>query len=87
MEKDISPLGLVSRLEAALGRFEVELAEERRTLAEVSSWLPGFKARLGDGQTLTAAITREAVESLDLVPGDAVLLVVKSTEVMVAKTS
>jgi molybdopterin-binding protein len=45
------------------------------------------KARLGDGQTLTAAITREAVESLDLVPGDAVLLVVKSTEVMVAKTS
>jgi hypothetical protein len=47
-EKDVTPLGLVSRLESALGRFEVELAEERRTVAEVSGWLPGFKARLGD---------------------------------------
>ena len=47
-EKDITPLGLVSRLESALGRFEVELAEERRTVAEVSGWLPGFKPRLGD---------------------------------------
>ena len=26
----------------------MELAEERRTVAEVSAWLPGFKARLGD---------------------------------------
>ena len=48
--------------------------------------MSSVKALLEDGQTLTAAITREAVESLDLVPGDAVLLVVKSTEVMVAKT-
>jgi hypothetical protein len=47
-EKDVTPLGFVSRLESALGRFEVELAEERRTVAEVSAWLPGFKARLGD---------------------------------------
>jgi hypothetical protein len=46
-EKDVTPLGLVSRLESALGRFEVELAEQRRTVAEVSNWLPGFKARLG----------------------------------------
>jgi hypothetical protein len=45
---DVTPLGLVSRLESALSRFEVELAEERRTIAEVSAWLPGFKARLGD---------------------------------------
>jgi hypothetical protein len=47
-EKDVTPLGLVSRLESALGRFDVELAEERRTVTEVSYWLPGFKARLGD---------------------------------------
>jgi hypothetical protein len=47
-EKDVTPLGFVSRLESALSRFEVELAEERRTVAEVSGWLPGFKARLGD---------------------------------------
>ena len=47
-DNDVTPLGLISRLESALSRFEVELAEERRTLAEVSAWLPGFKARLGD---------------------------------------
>ncbi len=44
-----------------------------------------IKARLGDGQLLTAAITREAAQDLDLVPGDAVIVIIKSTEVMVAK--
>ena len=32
----------------ALGRFELEPTEERRTVTEVSAWLPDFKARLGD---------------------------------------
>ena len=44
-----------------------------------------IKATLGDGQPLTAAITKDAAKELDLVPGDAVLVIVKSTEVMVAK--
>ena len=43
------------------------------------------KAVLGDGQPLTAAITKDAAEDLDLAPGDAVVMIVKSTEVMVAK--
>jgi hypothetical protein len=46
--KGVTPLGLISRLEYALSRFEVELAEEQRTVGEVSGWLPGFKARVGD---------------------------------------
>ena len=46
-----------------------------------------IKARLGDGQPLTAAITREAAEDLDLAPGDTVTVIIKSTEVMVAKAS
>ena len=45
------------------------------------------KALLGDGQPLTAAITREAAEDLDLAPGDTVTVIIKSTEVMVAKAS
>jgi molybdopterin-binding protein len=45
------------------------------------------KATLGDGQPLTAAITKDAAKELDLVPGDAVLVIVKSTEVMVAKVN
>jgi PadR family transcriptional regulator AphA len=46
-----------------------------------------IKARLGDGQPLTAAITREAAQDLDLAPGDTVMVIIKSTEVMVAKAS
>ncbi len=43
------------------------------------------KAVLGDGQPLTAAITKDSATELDLAPGDPVVLIVKSTEVIVAK--
>ena len=46
-----------------------------------------IKAVLADGQPVTAAITKEAAVDLDLAPGDAVLVLIKSTEVMVAKAS
>lgn len=39
---------------------------------------------LPDGQQLTAAITKDAAEELDLAAGDDVLVIVKSTEVMIA---
>jgi len=42
------------------------------------------RLRIGD-QTLTAVITRDAVEELKLRRGDAALAIVKSTEVMVAR--
>jgi molybdate transport system regulatory protein len=41
--------------------------------------------RLDGGQEMVAAITKDSAEGLELVEGDAVLAVVKSTEVMVAK--
>ena len=65
-EKDVTPLGLVSRLESALGRFEVELAEERRTVAEVSGWLPGFKARLGDAFPHETELEEKRAEMAEL---------------------
>jgi molybdopterin-binding protein len=46
-----------------------------------------IKAVLGDGQPVTAAITKEAAVDLDLAPGDSVVVIVKSTEVMVARAS
>jgi PadR family transcriptional regulator AphA len=46
-----------------------------------------IKVVLADGQPVTAAITKEAALDLDLAPGDAVLVLIKSTEVMVAKAS
>jgi PadR family transcriptional regulator AphA len=42
-------------------------------------------AVLGDGQPVTAAITKDAATDLDLALGDPVLVIIKSTEVMVAK--
>jgi molybdate transport system regulatory protein len=43
------------------------------------------RVMLGDGQEVTAAITREAVQDLALVAGDQVTVLVKATEVMLAK--
>jgi len=43
------------------------------------------KTVLPDGQTVTAVITRESAQDLDLAPDDDVLVIVKSTEVMLAK--
>src|SRR5438093_8049596 len=46
--------------------------------------LAQVRLRIGD-QTLTAVITRDAVEELKLRRGDEALAIVKSTEVMVAR--
>lgn len=43
------------------------------------------KVSLPDGQHITATITREAAEDLELAVGDAVTVLVKSTEVMIGK--
>jgi molybdopterin-binding protein len=40
---------------------------------------------LPDGQHITAAITKEGAEQLAFAPGDAVTVVIKATEVMLAK--
>ena len=59
-----------------MSRFEVELAEERRTVAEVSGWLPGFQARLGDPFPHQAELDEKRAEmaeleaSLAATPGD-----------------
>ncbi len=40
---------------------------------------------LGDGQEIVSAITRGSTESLDLKAGDDIVVVIKSTEVMIGK--
>jgi PadR family transcriptional regulator AphA len=72
------------------GPAELRLSARNQVRGTITAIKPGevmanVRAVLDDGQTMTAAITRDAVESLDLVPGDPVLLIVKATEVMVAK--
>ena len=50
----------------------------------VEGLLAQVRLRIGD-QTLTAVITRDAIEELKLKRGDEALAIVKSTEVMIAR--
>jgi molybdate transport system regulatory protein len=43
------------------------------------------RVSLPDGQQITAAITKDAAEALAFAAGDSVTVVIKSTEVMLAK--
>ena len=43
------------------------------------------RVTLPDGQQITAAITKDAAEELEFDTGDDVIVVIKSTEVMLAK--
>ncbi len=49
--------------------------------------MANVKAILGDGQQLTATITQEASDDLDIAAGDDVVMIIKASEVMIAKTS
>ena len=56
------------------------------TVADVQlgAIMASIKVTLKGGETITAAITREAAEELGLSVGDATTVLVKSTEVMLA---
>lgn len=66
LDGDLSPLGLISRLESALDRFDVELAEERRDLAEAEARLPAYEKRVGEVFALQDELDAKAEELRDL---------------------
>jgi molybdate transport system regulatory protein len=49
---------------------------------DIGSVMAVVKVNLDGGQQVTASITKDAVEDLGLAPGQAVTVLVKSTEVM-----
>lgn len=70
--------------------LRMRLSARNQVVARIVSITHGdvlttVKTALADGQTITAVITKESVNDLDLAPDDEVLVVVKSTEVMLAK--
>ena len=70
-------------LAALSGRNQLRgIVEEVRT----DGLMAQIRLRIGD-QSLTAIITRDAIDALRLKRGDEALAVIKSTEVMVAKES
>ena len=72
------------------GKPELRLSARNQLPATVTGVHHGevmatVSAVLGDGQPVTAAITKDAAADLDLAPGDDVVVIIKSTEVIVAK--
>lgn len=72
------------------GKPELRLSARNQLRARITGIHHGevmatVSAVLGDGQPITAAITKDAVTDLDLAPGDDVVVIIKSTEVIVAK--
>lgn len=87
-------------LETALGHLDEQRADRAPTPLRLSARnqlrarvlsvthgdvMSTVKTVLPDGQVLTAAVTRESVLDLDIAPDDDVLVIVKSTEVMLGK--
>lgn len=83
-------LALGAEAPIATRRSEVRLSARNQLRVTIDTIAHGdvmtsVKAVLPDGQRLTAAITSDAVDELDLAAGDDVVMIVKSTEIMVAK--
>jgi PadR family transcriptional regulator AphA len=79
------------RTPATVGqRTKLRLSARNQLSATVNAVTHGevmstVKVTLPDGQQLTAAITKDAAVDLDIAAGDDVVVVVKSTEVIIAK--
>jgi len=80
------------RARAATGNEPLEGLSARNRLSgfidevRIDGLLAQVRLRVGD-QSLTAVITADAVKALKLRRGDDALAIIKSTEVMIAKTS
>ena len=68
LDGDLTPMGLVARLEYQLDRFEADLAEHRRRVAEAEGRLPGYRRRLGEGFGLQEELDakREELAALEM---------------------
>jgi molybdopterin-binding protein len=71
------------------GGIEMRLSTPNQLKGRVESLWPGsvmtiVKVILDGGQLITASITRDGVEELDLSEGDSVTVLIKSTDVMLA---
>jgi molybdopterin-binding protein len=71
------------------GGIEMRLSTQNQLKGRVESLWPGsvmtiVKVILDGGQLITASITKDGVEELDLSEGDPVTVLIKSTEVMLA---
>ncbi len=69
IEDELTPMGLITRLEYQLDRFEVDLAEHRRRIAEAEARVSGYQRRLGEAFAYEAELDAKQAE-LDAIEAD-----------------
>ena len=69
IEEDLTAMGLVSRLEYLLDRFEVNLAEHRRRITEAEARVSGYQRRLGEAFAYEGELDAKQAE-LDAIEAD-----------------
>ena len=62
VEPDLTPLGLISRLEHILERFEVDLHEQQRLASDATHRVADYEARLGEAFPLQAELDAKLAE-------------------------
>ena len=62
LDDELTALGLIARLEYMLDRFEAELAEHRRKVAEAEAHLPGYERRVGEAFGLQEELDAKRAE-------------------------
>ena len=62
VESDLTPLGLISRLEHILERFELDLQEQQRLSLDATRRLADYEARLGEAFPLQAELDAKRAE-------------------------
>lgn len=85
LDQAIQPFGASAQVKLELRISARNQLDDTVTEVHHGDVMSTVKAVLGDGLPLTAAITKEAATDLDLAPGDTIVVILKATEVIVAK--
>ena len=69
IEDELTPMGLITRLEYLLDRMEVDLAEHRRRITEAEARVSGYQRRLGEAFAYEGELDAKQAE-LDAIEAD-----------------
>ncbi len=87
LDEAIHPLQLPASTKPEMRLSARNQLEGTITAVAYGAVMSTIKATLADSQALTAAITKEAAQDLDLAPGGRTVMIIKATDVIVAKPS
>jgi hypothetical protein len=66
IDNETTPVGIVARLEHALGRMETDLEEHRRRVTDAKARLAGYEPRLGEAFPLQGELNAKLAQLADI---------------------